>query len=566
MNERILVIDDEESIRFTFESFLLEEGYEVATAADYDQALEQIGEGGFDLVFADILLGGRSGIDLLRELRERQIDAPVVMVTGFPNIETASEAVRLGAFDYLSKPVTQEALLRVARMALEFRRLSEEKASTQANLEAIFRSVRDGIVTVDREMGLLSCNESAGRLCGLGSDAVGQSFRQLAGGCSGRCLEALEATLAGEKRVERPRFECGGRGGRVPKVLSLCASPLRDGRGTTSGAVLVIRDETRLDELERDLRERSTFHRIIGHSQRMQEIYSLLEKLADVPTTVLVTGESGTGKELVAEALHHMGRRSGKPLVKVNCAALSENLLESELFGHVKGAFTGATHDKAGRFQVASGGTIFLDEIGDISPGLQVRLLRVLQEKTVERVGSATSIPVDVRVVAATNRDLAARVRRGEFREDLFYRLKVVRVELPPLKERRADIPLLVDHFLEKFNRKLHRQVTGVSEEVRRFFMAYPWPGNIRELENTLEHAFILSTGGVISREHLPADLAGTLPALGASSGDNEAREIEAIRHALGQAGGNKAKAARLLGVSRRTIYRKIETYRIEST
>ncbi len=562
MSANILVIDDEESLRFTFETFLTEDGYDVTTAENYDQALASLEEGKFDLVFSDILLGGKTGIDLLREITKRKLPCAVVMVTGFPNVETAAEAVRLGAFDYLPKPVTQEALLRVARMALRYLQLQKEKKAYQANLEAVFRSVRDAIITVDQELTVLAGNASATAICGFAPSMVGQKFSALCRGCSRKCLEALRATLEKKSAVELDRFECC-HPDRPQQVVTINTSPLLDSHGEFTGAVLVVRDETRLHVLERDLRERTRFHHIIGSSHRMQEVYGLLEKLADVPTTTLIIGESGTGKELVVDALHSQGERRHGPLIKVNCAGLSENLLESELFGHVRGAFTGAIKDKAGRFLMASGGTIFLDEIGDISPKMQTRLLRVLQEKVIERVGDTRPIKVDIRVVAATNQDLVNKVKNGEFREDLFYRLKVVTVELPPLRERSPDIPLLVKHFIDRFNRRLNRQISGISEEVRSFFMIYHWPGNVRELEHILEHAFILCPHTVIAMEHLPPDLRRNVIAEVSPPSFATDNDVQAIRQALETTDWNKAKAARLLGMSRRTIYRKINEYQI---
>jgi transcriptional regulator with GAF, ATPase, and Fis domain len=258
-----------------------------------------------------------------------------------------------------------------------------------------------------------------------------------------------------------------------------------------AGAVLVIRDITREYDLERKIAEQYQFQEIIGKSKKMKELYALLEDLTESSTTVLITGESGTGKELVANALHRGGTRAQKPFVKVNCSALSDFLLESELFGHVKGAFTGALKDKLGRFEMADGGSILLDEIGDISPRVQHKLLRVLQEKEFERVGDSVSVKVDVRIMTSTNRNLNEMVRLENFREDLYYRLKVIEVKLPSLRERLDDIPLLVDHFCNIFNRRFNKDIEGVSEEVYKLFSSYFWPGNVRELENALEHAFV---------------------------------------------------------------------------
>jgi transcriptional regulator with PAS, ATPase and Fis domain len=326
--------------------------------------------------------------------------------------------------------------------------------------------------------------------------------------------------------------------------------------------VLVIRDETRLNNLERNLRERSEFGNIVGQNEKMQHIYSLIEDLADVQTTVLITGESGTGKELVADAIHYSGDRSDKPLVKVNCSALSENLLESELFGHVRGAFTGADRDRTGRFQKADGGTIFLDEIGDISQRMQLRLLRVLQEKTIERVGDSNSVKVDVRAIAASNQDLVKKVQTGEFREDLYYRLKVVEVTLSPLRERKDDIPLLIDHFIQKLNAKFNKHIYAISEDALNDFMNYEWPGNIRELEHALEHAFIICRNSTITADQLPSNMK-RIQETKASPDIVSKDEQEAMLSALKRSGWNKSKAARLLGVNVRTIYRKMQKYNI---
>ena len=560
---KILVIDDEESIRFTFENFLVDEGYSVSIARDYSEALARLDETEFDLIFADIILGGKTGIDVIRVVRDRNLAALVVVVTGAPNIETASEALRLGAFDYISKPVDQETLLRVTKMALRHKAVTDEKERYRSNLEAIFRSVKDAIITVDRDLTIVELNESARKICGLGRHAIGQAFGSVPTGCRGRCVESLVETIEKKHSVEIDRLECM-QTKRFGRVVDISTSPLLDQHGFFTGAVIVVRDETRLADLERDLEERQQFHNIVGASRKMQEIYSLIEDLADVQTTVLVTGESGTGKELVAEALHFKGIRSNKPLVKVHCAALSENLLESELFGHVKGAFTGAVKDRIGRFQKADGGTIFLDEIGDIPQRTQLRLLRVLQEMEFERVGDSTPVKVDVRVIAATNKDLSAKVKLGEFREDLYYSLNVVEVSLPPLRDRLEDMPFLVDHFLKKINKKLNKDISSVSSDVMNIFMNYSWPGNIRELEHTLEHAFIVCRGDAITVDHLPRNIKDVISAKFIHHRDREKGEPEIILQTLDKTAWNKAKASRLLGIDRKTLYRKMEKYQIK--
>ncbi len=560
---KILVIDDEESIRFTFENFLAAEGYKVSTARDYNEALARLDGTAFDLIFADIILGGKTGIDIIREVRARNLAALVVVVTGAPSIESASDALRLGAFDYISKPVDQETLIHVANIALKHKAIMDEKEKYRSNLEAIFRSVKDAIITVDKELRILELNESARTICGLGRDAIGKIFGAVPIGCQRRCLESLVETIEKKHSVEADAIECMQKNG-SGRVVDISISPLLDHQGLFTGAVIVVRDETRLADLERDLKERHQFHNIIGGSSGMQEIYTLIENLADVQTTVLVTGESGTGKELVAEALHFKGARSNKPLVKVHCAALSENLLESELFGHVKGAFTGAVKERIGRFQRADGGTIFLDEIGDIPQRTQLRLLRVLQEMEFERVGDSTPIKVDVRVIAATNMNLSEKVKRGEFREDLYYRLNVVEVSLPPLRERLEDMPFLVDHFLKKFSKRLDRDISSVSADVMNIFMNYPWPGNIRELEHTIEHAFIVCRRNTIAVDHLPRNVKDFASSKSYRYGDQEKDEPELILRTLEKTAWNKARASRLLGIDRKTLYRKIEKYQIE--
>lgn len=557
MKAQILIVDDEENLRFTLKRFLLTEGYEVATAEDYDEALSRMDQSDFDLIFADIILKGKTGMDILREVRKRNLQCPVVIFTGVPTIETATEAVRMGAFDYLPKPVRQDMLLRVTRTALQFKAVFEEKERYRVNLEAIFKSVKDGIITVDKELSVVEINEAAEKICRTSrNEAIGKAFDSLTKGCCGKCMAILEEAIKKKQSFDIDRFECHC-AHRPGQVVNLTAQPLLTGPGIFSGGILVIRDKTRLFELERSLRERHQFHGIVGKSPKMQEIYALIEDLADVQATVLISGASGTGKELVGAALHFGGSRRHQPLVKVNCSALSENLLESELFGHVKGAFTGAVSDRVGRFQKADGGTIFLDEIGEMSSRMQLRLLRVLQEMEFERVGDSTTIKVDVRVVAATNKNLFEQVRLGQFREDLYYRLKVMELTLPPLRKRREDIPLLVDYFLKKFNEKFNKKITGISVDVQKNFMEHSWPGNIRELGHTLEHAFILCHQDTIILEHLPSELR----AVGLRWDKDD--YYQAMLQALEKTRWNKTEAARLLGISRQTLYRKMREYNI---
>ncbi|UCH82220.1 MAG: sigma 54-interacting transcriptional regulator [Nitrospiraceae bacterium] len=558
---RILIVDDEESIRYTFENFLAEEGHEIDTASDFDMAIEKMSRNDYDLIFADIILGGKTGIDLLQEVKQHKKRPAVVMVTGYPNIETASDAVRLGAFDYIPKPVRHDALIHIATLALQHKTLQDKAEQYRSNLEAIFRSVKDAIITVDKDLNVLEINEAAKKICGLGRDSIGKPFAYQRPDCRIKCLDVLQKTISGHMGFEISRAECV-HNGHLRKIVTLNTSPLLDSHNLFSGAVIVIRDETQINNLERDLKQRRQHLNIIGKNEHMQKIYSLIEDLSDIQTTVLITGESGTGKELVADAIHYSGDRRDRPIIKVNCSALTESLLESELFGHVKGAFTGADKNKVGRFQKADTGTIFLDEIGDITPRMQLKLLRVLQERVFEPVGDSTPIKVDVRVIAATNQDLAEKVRKGEFRDDLYYRLNVVEIHVPPLRDRKDDIPLLTDHFLNRFNSKFNKDIKAISDGVLKIFLAYDWPGNIRELEHAMEHAFVLCKSTIIAQEHLPGNFSNYISDQTVHSKSTEV-DPHTVRNALIQSGGNKAKAARLLGINVRTIFRKIEKYNI---
>ncbi|UCH81446.1 MAG: sigma 54-interacting transcriptional regulator [Nitrospiraceae bacterium] len=562
MKARILIIDDEEGIRFTFKKFLSQEGYEVAVAEDFNEALQLISDSDFDVIFADIILKGKTGLDVLKEIKDRNLLCPVVMITGYPNIDTASEAIRLGAFDYISKPLQKDTLFHAIDVALQYKRVIDEKEKYRSNLEAIFRNVKDAIISVDKDLNILEVNESAKGICGLGRDAVGKEFSSVSVTCGKKCMESLTETIKTKKSIEIDGLEChfNNRNG---QIVSISTSPLLDRHSKFSGAIMVIRDETRLTDLERELGERKGFHNIIGKSTLMQEVYSRIELLNDVETTVLIGGESGTGKELVAEALHYKGNRCNKPLVKVNCSALSENLLESELFGHVRGSFTGAIKDKVGRFQMADGGTIFLDEIADISPKIQIELLRVLQEREFERVGDSATMKVDVRVIAASNQNLTDKVKSGEFREDLYYRLNVMKIDLPALRERRDDIPLLIAFFLKKFNKKFNKHITAVSTEVEKRFMEYPWPGNVRELEHSLEHSFILCKQPIITMDHVPPEIRMFEADEHEPHGNGNIDDPRIILQALEKAAWNKTKAASILGISRRSIYRKIKEFNI---
>ena len=564
MDTRILIVEDDERLAATFKRILDGAGYAADVAADHAGGKELLSRCSYGAVFSDIRFSGmETGIDLLREPGAKNIDTPFVIMTGYPEVATAAEAVRDGAFDYLCKPVEKEMLLRVARAAIRHKSLSDEKERYRRNLEAVFRSVRDAIITVGPDTTITGMNEAADGLCVFTRGALGQRLSTVAVGCSAGCLKAVEETLRSGTVSDRGKLNCTFGGQR--KVLTMMVSPLVGSQGGCEGAVLVIRDETLLDSLERDLGKRRHFRNtLIGKSEKMQEIYSLIEALADLPTTVLIGGESGTGKELVAEALHFAGKRRDMPLVKVNCSALSESLLESELFGHVRGAFTGAVGHRKGRFEMASGGTIFLDEIGDISPAIQQKLLRVVQEKEFERVGDSVPVKVDVRILAAANKDMKTLVQNGSFREDLYFRLKVVEIKMPPLRERREDLQLLVDFFLGGFNREHGKAIRGVSPEVMKTFMEYPWPGNVREFKHALEHASVLCLQSVMEPGDLPPEIRDFRSASPRLPADITTDEASVILRTLQAAKWNKAEVARILGMSRQTLYRKLKSLGIE--
>jgi two-component system NtrC family response regulator len=386
--ETILIVDDEKNYLLVLEALLVDAGYEVITSDNTIEALEITVSHDLDLVITDMRMPGQDGMEFLAQLRSRQPGPPVIMMTAYATVEKAVEAMKRGAFDYITKPFKNEELILTIRKAIEMHRLKQEN-----------------------------------------------------------------------------------------RLLSL------------------------------DLQERYQFGNIVGKSKIMRQVYEIIEKVAQTRASVLITGESGTGKELIARAIHFNSSRRDKPFISVNCSALSETLLESELFGHERGAFTGAVTQRKGRFELAHGGTLFLDEVGDMSPALQVKLLRVLQEMKFERVGGTTTLQVDARLVTASNRELEREVELGRFREDLYYRLKVVHIKVPPLRERRDDIPLLVHHFLEKAAKANAIPVKSVSHEALKYLYQYDWIGNVRELENVIERAVILCDGDDVRPQDLPEEL-----------------------------------------------------------
>ncbi len=432
---------------------------------------------------------------------------------------------------------------------------------------ALLSSLQEGIIAVDHDLRIMTMNNAAEKILGkVGQDLKGSLVCDLFGSSS--CpRDTLETALRSEDPIVDFQTSVAMGGGRQGEVL-LRTSRLEDRRGDILGMALIMGDVTEITDLRRRMSRRNRLGRIVGRDPRMQELFELIRNVADSDASVLIRGESGTGKELVARAVHESGGRAGGPFIQVNCSALSETLLESELFGHVKGAYTGAIHDRIGRFEEADGGTIFLDEIGDVSPVVQVKLLRVLQERTIERVGENRSRTVNVRVISATNRNLEHLLATGRVREDFFYRIKVVSLDIPPLRERREDIPLLVEDLLARIVRRqeLDKKPEMTGGAMARL-MNHTWPGNVRELENALEHALVLSRGGPIKAEHLPPEVSRTpmsvRTSMTAVRGDRD-REKELLLKALGAVGWNRTRAARHLGIDRTTLWRKIKLYALE--
>jgi two-component system, NtrC family, response regulator PilR len=453
---KILVVDDERSIRELLEIVLKKEGFEVQTARSAEEALERTKTVEFDLIVSDIKMADMSGIELLRHLRTTQFNGQFVLLTAFASAEAAIQALKMGAFDYILKTENFiEELKVVVFHALESRRLREENTY----LRREFRKVH-----------------------GLGN--------------------------------------------------------------------------------------------LIGKSARMQELFKMIEVVSGTNSTILVTGESGTGKELVAKAIHLNSARADESFVSVNCGAFTETLLESELFGYMKGSFTGAVANKKGLFEVASGGTLFLDEVGETSPAMQVRLLRVLQERTVRRVGGSEEIPVDVRIITATNRDLAGMVADNQFREDLFYRISVIPLELPALRHRRDDIPLLANHFLARLNATMGKKVERISAAALKRLEIHDWPGNVRELENAMERAFILETSDELTDAYLPDGSSSSGPFRMVADLPPEGIDLETyvenlqkgfLEEALRRSNGVQVKAAQLLRMSYRSFRHYLQKYSIPS-
>jgi len=443
--------------------------------------------------------------------------------------------------------------------------MDKNKTKIQAEMgpfaQAILESISDGVFTVDKNWTVTSFNRAAEEITGiLREEALGKRCSDVfrSSMCESAC--ALKKTMeTGIPVINKPCYIIDGEGERIP--ISVSTAVLKDDKGNIIGGAETFRDLTEVEQLRQELEERQRIGELVSRSPSMKPLFEMLPAVAESGGTVLITGESGTGKEVLARTMHHISPRKKEPFITVNCGALPDNLLESELFGYKAGAFTGAVKDKPGRFQLAGGGTVFLDEIAELSPAMQVKLLRVLQDKTFEPLGSTKTEKSDARVIAATNRDLEEEVKAGRFREDLFYRINVIRLHLPPLRERQEDIPLLTEHFIRLFNSRRDHPVEGVSPQVFQAFLSYDWPGNIRELENVMERAFILCRGSMITPDLLPRELTHTQETQTVSSLQKASSRAEAalLREVLERNGGDKIMAARELGIHKSTLYRKMK-------
>ncbi len=430
------------------------------------------------------------------------------------------------------------------------------------NRNIILDSIADGVFTVDLDFKITSMNRSAEDILGMKEEeALGKLCFEIfhANICEHSC--ALRETIANKRNIiNKTIYIVNSEGDRIP--VSISTAVLRDENGEIIGGVETFRDISEIEELRKTIESGFTFESIVSKNNKMQDIFAILPDIAQSDSSVLIEGASGTGKELVARAIHNLSKRKDKPIVVINCAALPDNLLESELFGYKAGAFTDAKRDKAGKIAIANGGTIFLDEIGELSQNIQVKLLRFLQEREYEPLGGLKPVKADVRIISATNRELNDSVKQGEFRDDLFYRINIVNIKLPPLKERKEDIPVLIRHFIRRFNIVKGKNIEGVSDLVMNIMMEYNYPGNIRELENIIEHAFILCKESYIQIEHLPSHLRGEEIQFSKSMTLEECEKLFILK-VLEKNGWNQTKSAKELGINQSTLWRKMKRYKL---
>lgn len=515
--------------------------------------LKRLNKNSIDVILLDLKLPDSEGLDTFTEMHARAPELPIIVLSGLGDEKVAVEAVRNGAQDYLVKgDVSEDLLIRSIRYAIERKRIQESSRIKERAIEWSLNPV----AMADLEGNLTYANPAFLKLWGFENRAEVRDRPT-----SDFWYGGLDAPQVAESMKEDGCWSGKVRGNSQDGStldLQLSASIVKDELDRELCVVLSFLDVTELSQLRRRLKEEHSFAGIVGRSKPMQQLFDTIRELSQVDVPVLIQGESGTGKELVAGAVHNTGPRADSPFVAVNCGALPEGVLESELFGHVEGAFTGATRDRKGRFELADGGTIFLDEIAELPANMQVKLLRVLQEGTFKRVGGEKTIDVDVRVISATNKDLQKAVDDGNFRDDLYYRLCVVPVHLPPVRERRQDVPLLARHALKKALDRQNRDGITISDEAMETLVDYEWPGNVREIENALQYAVLKCKGGDIQPSHLPPALGGKSKSKSKKSkrGPKRKLDIKSVREALEETDGNKSEAARRLGVGRATLYR----------
>lgn len=590
--KRILVVEDEGILAKGLQNLLEAQGFEVVgMAATGRDAIAAAMEATPDLVLMDIRLSGdMDGVEAARHIRER-LDVGILYFTAHADEATLSRALETCPFAFVSKPYEERELLAAVRMSLQ--RHEEEKRTREALarveeakkdldhqkrfFETLFATLPCGVLVVDRDKKISAVNPALEATLGIvKEDTLGKPMGEVLGcsewpqlrsnpeapGCWGECvvhhaiLEAFEGKPVQRRKAEM-RLSRWGEARQLDLLVST-ASVRFDGEDL---CVVILEDFTEMGNLRRLLEAHEPVEGIVGRDPKILELFDTIREVADSKVPVLIQGQSGTGKELVAHAIHNQGPHPGRPFVTVNCGALPEGLLESELFGHVRGAFTGAIRDKKGRFELANGGTLFLDEVGELSPHTQVKLLRVLQNGAFERVGGEETIRVEVRILCATHQDLTRAVAAGRFREDLYYRLAVVPITVPPLGERRGDIPLLAAHFLEEIAKEHGREgIVEISPSALALLVDHPWSGNVRELKNALQFAYIKARGGAVDAENLPPSLAGTPRRVNRDGLVWKTRlDVDKVLEALHQCAGNKVKAAKLLHVSRSTLYRFIE-------
>ena len=547
----ILIVDDEPGVVQQLTTLLTELDHNAHSTIYPQHLLEVLAHQTPDLILMDIFMPDVDGLQLLAQLRQhpRFGEIPIIMLTSERDDQLLADCLQQGAVDFINKPVRRVVLKARLDAALTARQRLNQLQDFNRSLENIFHAMPGGVVALDKDYRIRFVSNRAAEMLDQ-SEIIGKPAAAVLGpaiaGPSGQLMR-FAATGACE-----PRSQLLTPGGQ--ETVDLTITHLDE---SVSHIVWLLFLKTHDPQIADNDRALPRFGRLIGDDPAMTDVYRMIEKVAGGHAGVLILGESGSGKELVAREIHDRGPRSKKPFRAVNCGAIPADLLESEFFGHERGAFTGAVTSKPGLFELAHEGTLFLDEAGDIPLPLQVKLLRVIQEKTVTRIGSVRERAIDVRIIAATHQDLPRMVEEGRFREDLYYRLDVLSIQLPPLRERAGDIPLLVRAFMDQLNQTRAQPIHHIQPQALQALLAHSWPGNVRELYNAMEHAFALSDGGTITALHLPARMRAEAPV----ETRQPRNEKEVIMHALEQAGFNKGKAASLLGVSPATLYRKRRKY-----